>query len=95
MLKKPISNLLPNDGLFRISKIIPALIPVSKSTWWAGVKSWRFPAPVKLGPKTTCWRLSDIHTLIESYSGVHVVAKEADAQQPDIGVAAAGAEVQV
>ncbi len=92
MQKKPISNPLPNDGLVRLRQIIPALIPVSKSTWWAGVKSGKFPAPLKLGPKTTCWRLSDIRTLIESYSGVHVVAKKADVQQPD--VTAAGAEVQ-
>lgn len=40
-------------------EIIP-LIPVSRSTWWAGVKSGRFPKPVKLGPRTTVWRVEDI-----------------------------------
>lgn len=38
---------------------IPAVIPVSKSTWWQGVKSGRFPKPVKLGPRATAWRVED------------------------------------
>jgi predicted DNA-binding transcriptional regulator AlpA len=38
---------------------------VSKSTWWAGVKSGRFPKPVKLGPRITAWRSGDIRALIE------------------------------
>ena len=41
-------------------------IPVSKSTWWAGVKSGRYPQPVKLGPGITAWRRSDIERLILS-----------------------------
>ncbi len=48
---------------------IPAIIPVSKSTWWAGVKSGRYPQPVRtLGPRITVWRISDIRTLIEGPS---------------------------
>jgi prophage regulatory protein len=41
------------------------IIPISKSSWWAGIKSGRFPKPVKLGPKTTAWRADDIFALIE------------------------------
>lgn len=44
---------------------IPALIPISRSSWWAGVKSGRFPRPVKLGPRTTAWRVTDIRALID------------------------------
>lgn len=44
---------------------VPGLIPISPSSWWAGVKSGRFPRPVKLGPKTTAWRASDIARLID------------------------------
>lgn len=47
---------------------IPALIPVGKSTWWAGVKSGRFPKPVKLGPRITAWRAADIYALLETLS---------------------------
>ncbi|MGJ0492175.1 helix-turn-helix transcriptional regulator [Methylobacter sp.] len=45
---------------------IPAIIPVGKSTWWQGVKDGRFPKPVKLGPRTTAWRVEDIRALIEN-----------------------------
>jgi predicted DNA-binding transcriptional regulator AlpA len=41
------------------------LIPVSRSTWWAGVKSGRYPRPVKLGPRITAWRVEDIRRLIQ------------------------------
>ena len=52
------------DALLRLSQVL-ALIPVSRSTWWVGCKSGRFPKPVKLGPRTTAWRASDIHALLE------------------------------
>lgn len=64
------------DGLLRIEQIcgspranIPALIPVSRSTWWRGVKDGRYPKPQKLGPKLTCWRASEILALIEHPHG--------------------------
>ncbi|MGO9605458.1 MAG: helix-turn-helix transcriptional regulator [Candidatus Binataceae bacterium] len=52
-------------GLLRLRHVL-RLVPVCASTWWAGVRSGRFPAPVKLGPRTTAWRASDILTLINS-----------------------------
>ncbi|HYF60781.1 MAG TPA: AlpA family phage regulatory protein [Burkholderiaceae bacterium] len=64
---------LPEVGFLRLPQIlddptanppIPALIPACKSTWWAGVKSGRFPKPVKLSPRVTAWRAADIRTLI-------------------------------
>jgi prophage regulatory protein len=39
-------------------------IPVSKSTWWAGVKDGRFPKPIKLGPRITVWKAEDIDQLL-------------------------------
>lgn len=64
---------LPETGFLRLPSIIgdpkndppiPAIIPVSRSTWWAGVKSGRFPKPFKLGPRITVWRVEDIRSLI-------------------------------
>ncbi len=54
-------------GFLRLSSIIgpSGLIPVGKSTWWDGVKSGRFPKPVKLGPRITAWRAEDIQALID------------------------------
>jgi hypothetical protein len=67
-------NRLPETGYLRLRQIvgdpranppIPPLIPVSKSTWWAGVKSGRYPAPVRtLGARITAWRVEDIRALI-------------------------------
>lgn len=53
-------------GFMRLSSILAPSgpIPVSKSTWWAGVKSGRYPKPVKLGPRITAWRVEDIRALI-------------------------------
>lgn len=58
---------MTDDKLLRLSDIIgpDGLIPVSRSTWWAGVKGGRFPQPVKLGARAVAWRASDIAALIE------------------------------
>jgi len=58
------------EGFLRLNQIVgnkttPAIIPISKSSWWAGVKEGKFPQPVKLGKRTTVWRTSDIRLLIE------------------------------
>ena len=66
---------LPETGFVRLHQIIgnpngkppiPPVIPVKKSSWWAGVRSGRFPKPVKLGPRMTAWRVEDIRALIAS-----------------------------
>ncbi len=58
---------LPSTGFLRQPSIIApnGPIPVSRSTWWAGVKEGRYPKPVKLGPRITAWRVEDIRALIE------------------------------
>ena len=59
---------LPVTGFLRISQILAPAgpIPVSKSTWWAGVKDGRFPKPLKLSKRVTVWRAEDIRALIEN-----------------------------
>lgn len=70
--------LISETGYLRLSQIIgnpkshpptPPLIPIGKSSWWAGVKSGKYPQPVKLGPRTTVWRIEDIRELIEKGIG--------------------------
>ncbi len=65
---------LPETGFLRLSQIIgnprtnplvPPLIPIGRSSWWNGVRTGRFPKPVKLGPRTTAWRVEDILSLIK------------------------------
>jgi len=55
---------IPQTGFVRLPTIL-AHIPVSRSTWWAGVKSGKYPAPVKsLGANITAWRAEEIAALI-------------------------------
>ena len=67
---------LPETGYLRIWQIIgnkrtdppiPPLIPVSKSTWWQGVKEGLYPTPIKLGKRTTAWKVEDIRDLMEEF----------------------------
>jgi predicted DNA-binding transcriptional regulator AlpA len=60
---------LPETGFVRLKSIIGphGCIPVSRSSWWAGVASGRFPKPIKLGPRTSAWRVEDIRALIEQF----------------------------
>lgn len=68
------NNELPKTGYLRLNQIIGdskygessfPLIPISKSSWWAGVKSGKYPRSIKLGPRTTVWRVEDIRALLE------------------------------
>ena len=60
------SIIIPSTGFLRLPQVL-ALIPVSKSTWWEGCRTGRFPKPVKLGPRTTVWRAEDIAALVASF----------------------------
>ncbi|WP_144373263.1 helix-turn-helix transcriptional regulator [Vogesella urethralis] len=55
------------DSFLRLPEVL-AIIPVSRATWYDGIKKGRFPAPVKLGPRVSLWRRSDIELLIASLS---------------------------
>jgi hypothetical protein len=72
-MDRKLMYLLPQTGFLRLRQIIgdpkanppiPPIIPVRKSTWWQGVKDGRFPQPLKIGPRTTVWRVEDIRKLI-------------------------------
>ncbi len=67
------NNPLPETGFLRLSQIIgdpkadppiPPIIPVSRSAWWEGCRRQKFPAPLRIGTRTTVWKVEDIRTLI-------------------------------
>lgn len=62
------SEQIQKEKLLRLPQILK-VIPVCRSTWWEMVKDGRAPQPIKLGPRTTCWRESDIQRLAKE--GVH------------------------
>ena len=75
------SNQLPEKGFIRLAQIvgqkadpnkykrkraeIPGLLPISRTSFLNGVKSGKYPKPVKLSERTTAWRVEDIRALIE------------------------------
>lgn len=55
---------LPTTGFIRLPEVL-FFIPVSRSTWWAWVKSGKAPKPVKLSERVTAWKAADIRAMIE------------------------------
>lgn len=71
------ASVLAFDGYLRTRQIIgdryatppiAPLVPISRSTLWEWVKEGKFPKPVKLGPKTTGWRVADVRDWLEKFS---------------------------
>jgi len=65
----------PKYGFMRINQILgdkkaspplAPIIPICKSAWWKGISLGKYPKPIKLGPKTTVWRVEDILDLIKN-----------------------------
>jgi prophage regulatory protein len=55
---------IPETGFMRLKQVL-AVIPLGKTCWLDGVKSGRFPKPVKLSARCTAWRAEDIRSLIQ------------------------------
>lgn len=61
-------NSLPETGFIRLPVVL-SVIPISKSSLYAGIKKGIYPAPVKLSERTSAWRVEDIRALIEKLNG--------------------------
>jgi prophage regulatory protein len=59
--------MIPETGFVRLREVL-TVIPVGKSCWWEGVKSGRYPKPVKLSARCTAWKAEDIRALIKKIS---------------------------
>lgn len=55
------------SGFLRLPAVLK-LIPVSKSSWWQGVKDGIYPQPYKIGQRVTAWKAEDIQNLIQQIS---------------------------
>lgn len=49
--------------LLRLEAVLQ-ILPVSKSTWYDGIKKGIYPKPIKIGSRISCWRYEDIVKLI-------------------------------
>lgn len=56
--------LLPATGFVRLPDVL-RVFPMSRSTWWAGIRTGRYPRAIKLAPRVSAWRVDDIRALIE------------------------------
>ncbi len=65
-----------DNRLIRLSDVLK-ILPIGKSTWWKGVAEGRYPAPIKLGPRLTCWRLDQVLQLASNQT------KQADGANDD------------
>lgn len=52
-----------SEALLRVPQIL-ARLPISRSAWWLGVKQGKYPPGIKVSPRVTAWRASDIDALI-------------------------------
>ena len=58
---------IPETGFVRLTQVLE-VIPIGNTCWWEGVKSGRYPKPVKLSMRCTAWKAEDIHALIRQLS---------------------------
>ena len=54
-----------DDALLKLNQVL-AIVAVSKSHWYSGIASDRYPKPVKLYGRCVRWRSSDIRNFINS-----------------------------
>lgn len=55
-----------SEQLIRLSDVLKFYIPISRSHWYRGIKSGKFPPPIKIGPRSCFYRISDIEALIDA-----------------------------
>jgi prophage regulatory protein len=57
----------PVDALVRIEKIVGpnGILPISRSAFYQGIKDGIYPKPVRLGKRTSAWRLSELLAVIK------------------------------
>ena len=70
-------EVLPETGFVRLSTVL-RVIPVSRSSWWQGVKSGKYPTPIKISANTTAWKAEDIRDLIAQLSGSQAISKRGE-----------------
>lgn len=67
---------LPDSAMLREAQLVkkpsnPApVVPVSASTLWRWVRAGTFPAPLKIGPNITAWKVGDVRQWLQSQTAV-------------------------
>lgn len=53
---------LPDSSMLAADEVL-ALVRIARSTWYAGIKSGRYPEPTYIGPASPRWRMGTIREL--------------------------------
>jgi len=56
-----------NKGLLRLPEVLK-IVPVSRSTWYLGVKNREYPAPVKIGRRASAWHRHEVEALVTRFT---------------------------
>jgi len=57
------STKLPEIGFLRLNQVLQ-YIPVSKTAWYEGILAGIYPKQVKIGKRSSAWRVEDIKELV-------------------------------
>ena len=60
---------LPDFAYLRLEQVL-RIVPVSKASWYLGVQSGKYPAAIKLGCRTSVYKLETIKKLLADLGGV-------------------------
>lgn len=63
-------NNLPDFGYLRIKEVLK-IFPVSRTTWYEGIKTGIYPKPVRLSDGVSAWRFIDIKKLCAEKDPAH------------------------
>lgn len=55
---------LPDSSMLNIKEVL-AVVRISRSSWYAGIKDGKYPAPVHIGPASPRWKLGDVRKVTE------------------------------
>lgn len=71
LASKPVATLapviLPEVGFAR-ERTVLQVMSLGRSTWWLGIKTGRYPKPVRIGKRAIAWKVEDIRALIARLS---------------------------
>lgn len=63
-MAQQVSIHFPESGFVRIKQVL-SIIPIGRTSWYAGIKQGKYPAGIRLGARTTAWRVEDIRALVK------------------------------
>ena len=66
---EPTTFALPKTGIVRLPVVL-ANVPVSKGTWYNGIKAGKYPKPIKLSERCVGWKAEEIHEVIDNMERV-------------------------